>query len=127
MRKLVATAEDPEHLNFTEDSFIASGNSEIEGKDNIWPHHLHKSKDGVPHMEKVFSIVRQRYGLSLKRPGCERSHMRYIYARHSSSCSSSWYRQYGEFSIYQESIQEIIETVVSSDSEADTEQMKLLK
>ena len=43
----------------------------------------------------------------------------YIYVRHSSSCSSSWDRLYGELSTYQESIQEIVETVVSSDSEAD--------
>ena len=45
--------------------------------------------------------------------------MEYIYVRHSSSCSSSWWRLYGEFAIFQESSQEIIETVVSSDSEAD--------
>ena len=32
---------------------------------------------------------------------------------------SSWYRLYGEFSFCQEPVQEIIETVVSSDSEAD--------
>ena len=42
-----------------------------------------------------------------------------IYVRHSSGCRSSWYRLYGDFEIDQESITEIIETVVSSDSEAD--------
>ena len=68
-RKLVATEEDQDHLNFPEDSkgtrrLVASGRSEFEGKDKIWPHNLHLSVDGVPHMEKVFSIVRQRYGLS---------------------------------------------------------------
>ena len=68
-RRLVATEEDQEHLNFPEDSIctsrlVASGNSETAGKGKIWPHILHMSKDGVTHMEKDFSIVRQRYGLS---------------------------------------------------------------
>ena len=68
-RRLLATEEDQEHLNFPHDSistrqFVASGNSETEDEDKNWPHNLHVSKDGVPHMEKVFSIVRQRYGLS---------------------------------------------------------------
>ena len=38
----------------------------------------------------------------------------FFHVRHSSSCSSSWERLYGEFAFYQESVQEIIETVVSS-------------
>ena len=67
--KFVATEGGQEHLNFSEDStstrrLVASGNSEIEGKDEIWQDHLQTSKDGSPHLEKVFSIVRQRYGLS---------------------------------------------------------------
>ena len=37
----------------------------------------------------------------------------------SSSCSSSWDRLYEEFAFYQESVQKIIGTVVSSDLEAD--------
>ena len=45
--------------------------------------------------------------------------MGYIDVRHSSRCSSSRYRLHGEFAIYQESTEEIIETVVSCDSEAD--------
>ena len=45
-RRLVGTEEDQEHLNFREDStstrkLVASGNSEIEGKDEIWAHNLH--------------------------------------------------------------------------------------
>ena len=69
-RKLVATEEDQEHLLlFFEDSvstrkLVASGNSEVEGSDKIWPHNLHVSTNYVLHMEKVFSIVRRRYGLS---------------------------------------------------------------
>ena len=51
-RRLVATEEDQEHLNFHEDSMstrklVASRNSETEGKDKIWPLKLQKSKDGV--------------------------------------------------------------------------------
>ena len=51
-------------LDISTRRLVASGNSEIEGKDKNWPHNLHISKDGGPHMEKVFSNVRQRYGLS---------------------------------------------------------------
>ena len=55
-------------MNFPEDSkstknIVASGNSETEGIDKSWPHNLHISTYYVPHMEKVFSILRQRYGL----------------------------------------------------------------
>ena len=58
-----------EHLNYPEDSvstrkLIASGNSGTEGNDKAWPHNLHISTNYVLHMEKVFSIVRQRCGLS---------------------------------------------------------------
>ena len=68
-RRHVATEGVQEHLNFPEDSRstrrpVASGNSDTKGKDKIWPHHLHASTDCVQHMEKVFSIMRQRYGLS---------------------------------------------------------------
>ena len=68
-RKLVATEEDQEHLNYPEDSIssrklVAAGNSETEGTDKIWPHNLHISTGCVLHMDKVFSVVRQSYGLS---------------------------------------------------------------
>ena len=61
-RKLVATEADQEHLNFPEDSIstrkpVGSGKSETEGSDEAWPHNLQTSR-------RVFSIVRQRYGLS---------------------------------------------------------------
>ena len=116
-RRLVATEEeDQEHLNFPQDSesmrrLFDSGNSEIEGKDKIWPHHLHVSTDCVPHMEKVFldretKIWSQSDG-SNERPRCEHSYMGYIYVCYSSSCSSSWTRLYGNFAIYQESTLEV--------------------
>ena len=73
-KKLVAT-EDQEHRNCPEDSvstgkFVApgypgnSGNSGTEGNDENWPHNVHISTKYVLHMEKNFSIVRQRYGRS---------------------------------------------------------------
>ena len=79
--KLVATEEDQEHLNNHEDSastwkLVArgyprnpgttgkSGDSETEGNDDGWPHNLHNASNYVLHMEKVFSIVRRRYGRS---------------------------------------------------------------
>ena len=68
-RKLVATEENQEYLNYPEDSvctrkLVASGNSETEGSDKVWPHSLKISTNYLLHMEKVFSIVRQRYCLS---------------------------------------------------------------
>ena len=51
-------------LDVSTRKIVASGNSEIEVKDEIWPHNLHVSTVCVPHMEKVFSFVKQRYGLS---------------------------------------------------------------
>ena len=44
----------------------ATGSSDTEGKDKILPHNSSISTDCVPHVEKVFSIVRQRYNLSPK-------------------------------------------------------------
>ena len=67
-RRLVATEEDQQHLNFPEESestrrLLASGSSESKGREKNWPHIHHISTNYVPHMEKVFSILRQRCGL----------------------------------------------------------------
>ena len=43
----------------------------------------------------------------------------YIHVCHTSSCSSSWLRLHRKFAIFQESTQEIFETVISSDWEVD--------
>ena len=75
--KLVGTEKDQEHLNYPEDSVSTgnlvapgypgnpgnSGNSRTEDNDKYWPHSLRVSTNYVLHMEKVFSIVRQKYGL----------------------------------------------------------------
>ena len=77
--KLVATDKDQESLNFPETvctgklvapgyggypgNLGTPGNSEdSESEGRIWPHHFHVSSDCAPHMEKVFSIVRQTCG-----------------------------------------------------------------
>ena len=42
-------------------------NSEsIDGNDTVWPHNLHISTAYVPHLEKVFENVRQKFG---RKPG----------------------------------------------------------
>ena len=72
--KLVATEEDQEHLNYLEDSASTGkrvvqgypgypGNSGDAGTEGD-PHNLHIFTNCVLHMQKVFSIVRQRYGRS---------------------------------------------------------------
>ena len=113
-RRLLATEEGQEHLNFPEDSkstrrLVASGNSETEGKEKFSPHNLQKST------EKVYSIVRQRYGLSprdeMKDLDVNAAIWSIFFVCHSSSCSFSWQRFF-------RLTQEIIETVVSSHSEA---------
>ena len=100
----VATEEDQEHLNYPEDSvgtgkLVApgfpgnSGNSGIEGNDEEWPHNLHISTNHVLHMDKVFSIVRRRYGLSptdrMKDPDVNTAIWGHIYVCHSSTYNSS--------------------------------------
>ena len=79
--KPVATEKDQESLNYPETvctwKLVAPGcegypgnsgtpgnseDSETDGR--IWPHHFTVSPDCAPHMEKVFSIVRQTYGRS---------------------------------------------------------------
>ena len=73
----VATDKDQKSLNRQEKSVMSTGelaaagyqrcseNPEIpedsEPKSRIWPHHFRTSPDCVPHMEKVFSIVRKIY------------------------------------------------------------------
>ena len=42
---------------------VASGNSDIDGIGTVWPHNLLKYIVYVPSLEKVFSNVRQQYGL----------------------------------------------------------------
>ena len=103
--KPVATEEDQEHLNYPEssvhvgklvDSGITgdSGDSETEGNDECWPHNLHISSNYVHHMEKVSSIVRQRYGRSplgqMKDLDVNTAFLCFYYVCHSSSCSSFW-------------------------------------
>ena len=98
-RRLVATEEDQKHLNYPEDSvstrqLVASRNSETEGGDKAWPHNLQISTNYVLHMEKVSSIVRQRYGLSptdqMQDLDVKTAVLCFFYVCHSSSCSSSW-------------------------------------
>ena len=66
--------------------------------------------------------MRHRYDFSLKDKvkGFDKNAVTsFFFVRHSSNCSSSWYRLCGEFEIFQKSKQKIIETVTSSDSETD--------
>ena len=122
-----SSQEDQEHLNFPKDSIstrtlVASGNSETEGSDNIWPHNLHISTNYVPHMEKVFSIVRQRCGLG---PENQMKHFDLntafwcIFMSVTLQAAVHLCMDYRKFAIYQESTQEIFERVISSDSEVD--------
>ena len=101
---------------------VTSGNSETEGSDKIWPHNLHVSTNYVPLME-VFSILRQRCGLG---PMGQMKHLDVNTAIWVYFCLSLFKAavhlgtdNHREFTIYQESTQEIFETVISSDSEVD--------
>ena len=72
MRKgrLVTTGTHQDLLIFRESSertkglvALMAGNSEfIEGNDTVWPHNFHISAAYVPHLERVFSNVRQKFG-----------------------------------------------------------------
>ena len=69
-RRLVAAEKDQQLLNFHQNpksarKLVASGNSDIDGTGTVWPHNLHFISASVPHLEKVFSNVKQRYGRKL--------------------------------------------------------------
>ena len=90
-RKLVATEEDQEHLNYPEDSvsrkkLVASGNSETEGSPYI---NKLRAAEGEGFLDRETKIWFQPDG-STEGPRCEHSFMVYIFVCHSSSCSSSW-------------------------------------
>ena len=51
---------------------VAPGNSDIDGAGKIWPHNLLVSTAYIPHLERVFSNVRQRCRLS---PGDKMEHL----------------------------------------------------
>ena len=66
----LAAEKDPELVNFHENlkstrKLAASGNSDIDGIGTVRPQNLHISTAYAPHLEKVFSNVRQRYGRKL--------------------------------------------------------------
>ena len=117
--KLVATEEEEqEHLNFLEDS-VSTGNivaslQETQKSKVIWMHNLHQHA-AYRTWRRVLSIVRQRYGISprddMKDLNVNAAIWSIFSVCHSSSCSSSWHAQNGEFEIYQESTQQIFETV----------------
>ena len=71
--KPVATEQDQEQDSVSTGKLVAPGypgtpgnpgDSGTEGNDEDWPRNLQKSTNHVLHMAEVFSIVRQRYGLS---------------------------------------------------------------
>ena len=118
----------PRAPDFPDDSIstrklFVSRNTETEGKNKIWPHHFHKSTECVPHMEKVLSIVGQKDRLSsrdkMKDLDVNAAIWSFFMSVTLQAAVQPWYRQDREFEIYQQSISKIIETVVSSDSEAD--------
>ena len=45
---------------------MAKTSESIDGDDKVWPHNFHISTAYVPHLEKVFSNVRQKFG---RKPG----------------------------------------------------------
>ena len=69
-RRLVATATTQDFLNFRESSerlmaFMAEKSESIDGNDTVWSHNFHISTVHVPHLEEVFSKVRQIFGRKL--------------------------------------------------------------
>ena len=115
-RRLAPAEKDQELLNFHENLKSSRETRRIRKLrhqrcwHNMATQSLQKSTAYVPHLEKVFSNVRERYGL---KPGDKKcSSLVNVYVRHSSICSSSWERIFREVTFHQESAQTIIETVV---------------
>ena len=73
-RRLVATGTNQHLLNVRVNSastrrlvaLMAENSEPIDGNDTVWPHNFHMSTAYVPHLEKVFSNVRQKFG---RKPG----------------------------------------------------------
>ena len=75
---------------------LAARNSEIiDDDDSEWPNNFHISRANVPHLEKVYSNLRQPRG--------EFVDMGNVSVCHSASRSSSWKLFFGESTFYQES------------------------
>ena len=120
-RKLVATEEDQEHLNYPEDSIstrklVASGNSETEGMTKFGHTISIYQINYVPHMW-------QRYCLSPRDPEKNldvNAAIWCIFLSVTLQAAVHLGKPFTrEFAIYQESIQDISETVISSDWEVD--------
>ena len=96
---------------------VPEDSEESEPKSRIWPHHFRISPDFVPHMEKVFSIVRKIYDPkptgNLKDHDVNTAIWWYIHVCHTSSCSSSWTRLSTKLTIRQESIFEVCGAIIS--------------
>ena len=80
-------------------ALMAENSESIDGNDTVWPHNFHISAAYVPHLEKVFSNVRQKF---CRKPRDNMADldvkyvdMEIIYESHSSSRSSSWKRLCG--------------------------------
>ena len=110
-RRLVATEEDQEHLNFPEDSKSTRRLRRVRKRRHqkaktTFGHTISKkSTDCVPHTEKVsrwwdkdMVSVRETEWKTLDLNAAIR---RKFHVRHSSSCRSCWYRLHGEFAFYQ--------------------------
>ena len=102
------------------EELVASGNSETENKVKKWTHNLYISTNYVLHMEKVFSIVRQRSGVSptdrMKNLDMNEAIWK-ICMSVTLQAAVHFGKDYRKSAVYQESTQEILETVISSDCE----------
>ena len=113
-RKLVAMVT-TEHQGCSGKSKIPEDSGDSEPKSRIWRHHFHVSPDYVPHMERVFSIVRQ---ICDQKPTEDLKDLDVntaiwcVFMCHTSSCSSSWTGQFNEFAIRQKSIFEVCGTII---------------
>ena len=102
-RRLAAAEKHQELLNFHENlkstrKPVASGNSNSEGTDKIWPHNLQTSTAYIPHLEKfsrtprdIVSVRETKCNISQ----CECGYVGNIYVRSSISAVHLW-KDYSE-------------------------------
>ena len=100
-------------------------------KSRIWPHNNFRiSPHCVPHMEKVFSIVRKIYDRTptddLNDLDVNTAICFFFFVCHTPSCSSPWTILFNEFTIRQESIFEVCGTPISATEKLIKEQTEII-
>ena len=119
-----AATETNQNLDFlARPEKLAAEGSGIVNVDSVWPNSFQISVACVPHLEKVYSDLRQKKWSKIRRrherPRHELVDMENVYVCNVGCSSSSWTRLFGEFTFYQKPDTTNDKTIVRSVTEVD--------